>query len=86
MAGLTDTWHRATDGLLHDPRRAALAAVFALTVGVMLLALPASHSVWVNWVGTSVAVMGALALIVVGEHAWDRMLDSARAAGVVAAH
>ena len=77
---------KATDGLLHDPRRAALAAVFALTVGVMLLALPASHSVWVNWVGTSVAVMGALALIVVGEHAWDRMLDSARAAGVVAAH
>ena len=29
-------------------------------------------------------LVGALALIVAGERAWDHMLDNARAAGVVA--
>ncbi|WP_159234373.1 hypothetical protein [Mycolicibacterium vanbaalenii] len=65
-------------------RRAALAAVFVLMAGVMLAALPGIHSVWAYWAVSTVAIAGALVLIVAGESAWDRMLDNARAAGVVA--
>ncbi len=53
--------------------------------GVMLLTLPGTHlDVWASWMASSVALAGALTLIVVGERAWDQMLVSARAAGVVA--
>lgn len=69
-----------------DSRRAALAAVFALIVGATLLTLAGTHSMWANWGASSVLLVGALALIVAGERAWDHMLDNARAAGVVATH
>ncbi|MGZ8802713.1 MAG: hypothetical protein ACXWZL_08925 [Mycobacterium sp.] len=81
---MTDTWRRATDGMSRNSRRAALAAVFALTVGLLLLALPGTHAVWTYWAASAVALVGALVLIVVGERAWDHMLANARAAGVVA--
>ncbi len=84
MAAVTDTRRRATDGVSRDSRRAALAAVFALLVGATLLTLAGSHSVWAHWGASSVLLVGALALIVAGERAWDHMLDNARAAGVVA--
>lgn len=71
---------------MNDSRRAALASALALTAGVMLLAMPGTHSVWAYWIASSVALLGAFVLIVTGECAWDRMVDNARAAGVVAPH
>jgi hypothetical protein len=61
-----------------------LASIFALTLGVLLLALPGAHSMWAYWAASSIAIAGALALIVSGERAWDHLLTKARAAGVVA--
>lgn len=81
---MTDKRRWITDGIVRDSRRTALAAVFALTIGVMVLAMPGTQPMWTYWAASSVAVLGALALIVAGEQVWDRMLDSARAAGVVA--
>lgn len=83
---MTVTRHRASHQTSRDSLRAALAAVLALTAGAMLLSLAGNHSVWTYWAASAVAVAGALVLIVTGERAWDRMLDSARAAGVVAPH
>ncbi len=70
--------------MLRSSRRAALAVIFAVTVGVLLLALPGAHSAWAYWTASASALVGALALVVVGERIWDQMLASARAAGVVA--
>lgn len=81
---MTVTRHRVSHETSRDWLRAALAAVLALTAGAMLLSLAGSPSVWASWAASSVAVVGVLVLIVTGERAWDRMLDSARAAGVVA--
>lgn len=81
---MTDTRQRATDQTSGSSRRAALAAAFALTVGVLLLALPGTPSIWMYWAASAVAVGGALALIISGEKAWDHLLTNARAAGVVA--
>ena len=83
---MTATRHRASHHASRDSLRAALAAVLALTAGAMLLSLAGSHSVWAYWAASAVAGAGALVLIVTGERAWDRMVDSARAAGVVAPH
>lgn len=58
--------------------------MFALMSGVMLAALPGIHSVLAYWAVSAVAIAGAMVLIVAGESAWERMLDNARAAGVVA--
>jgi len=66
--------------------RVALMALLVVTAGAALLVSPVVHSLWVHW-GTSIAlVSGALTLLVTGENAWDRMLASAQAAGLVAPH
>lgn len=69
-----------------NTRRAALAAVFVLIAAVTVSALPGIHSAWAYWAASSVAVTGALVLILAGEHAWDRLLANARDASVVARH
>lgn len=69
-----------------DTKWPAAAAVLAVSAGIMFLALPGTYSVWVYWLASSVALLGALVLIVNAESAWDRMLVNARDAGVVAPH
>ncbi|NVN52114.1 hypothetical protein [Mycolicibacterium hippocampi] len=80
------TGRGAGGGVPRHSRHAALAAVFALAVGVVLLTLLGTHAVWAYWAASSVVVAGALTLIVTGERIWDHLLTNARAAGVVAPH
>ncbi|MCH9668428.1 MAG: hypothetical protein K0U78_20700 [Actinomycetia bacterium] len=84
MAGQRETPQRTSDRMLRSSRRTALAVIFVVTVGVLLLASPGVHSAWAYWTASAGALVGALALVVVGERIWDQMLASARAAGVVA--
>ena len=85
MATVFDSRRRGTNRIPRDLRRTALAAALAMMSGVMLLTLPGTHlEVWASWVASSVALAGALTLLVVGERAWAPVLVSARAAGVVA--
>lgn len=86
MAVMTLARRRAGNGVSPNSRCAALAAVFALTVGIVLLTLPGTHAVWAYWAASAVALSGALTLFVTGERVWDRLLTHARAAGVVAPH
>ncbi|MGB3352580.1 MAG: hypothetical protein WBB00_07380 [Mycobacterium sp.] len=80
------TGRGAGDGVPRNSRHAVLAAVFTLSVGVLLLTVLGAHAVWAYWAASTVAVAGALTLIVAGERIWDHMLTNARAAGVVAPH
>ncbi len=85
MTAVFDSRRRGTNRLPRDLRRTALAAALATMTGIMLLTLPGINlEVWASWVASSVALAGALTLVVAGERAWDQMLVSARAAGVVA--
>lgn len=61
-------------------------AVLALTgsLALMLLATPGTVPSAVYWLLSSIALITTLAVFVVGERAWDRMVTNARAAGVVA--
>jgi len=84
MAAVTATGQRATDAVSRDSRRAALAVVLAIIFGATILTLTGTHPLLAHWGASTVFLVGALVLIVVGERAWDHMLDNARAAGVVA--
>ena len=69
-----------------DRRRIALAAMLALA-GASLLVLLSDLQVgpaWVHWVGSLVAVAAALGVVIVAELSWDRAIDTAKSAGLVA--
>jgi hypothetical protein len=70
-----------------DRRRVALAAMLALA-GASSLVLLSDLQVgpaWVHWVGSLVAVAAALGVVVIAELSWDRAIDTAKSAGLVAA-
>ncbi|MGE2734748.1 hypothetical protein [Mycolicibacterium vaccae] len=50
----------------------------------MLVTSPAAVSPAVYWLVSGLALAGILAVLVIGEHSWERSVDSARAAGLVA--
>lgn len=69
-----------------DRRRIALAAMLALA-GASSLVLLSDFQVgpaWVHWVGSFVAVAAALGVVVIAELSWDRAVDTAKSAGLVA--
>ena len=76
---------QARNTAARDARRTWLTAVLAAlaSIGMMTLATPGTVSPVAYWVVSSIALATVLVVLVAGEHAWDEMLDSARAAGVV---
>ena len=56
---------------------------FAASLVMMLSITPASVSPVAYWAVSSVALATVLMVLVAGENAWDRMVASAQAAGVV---
>ncbi|CAN3130492.1 hypothetical protein ACNUDN_21420 [Mycobacterium sp. smrl_JER01] len=84
MAAIIEGPH-ARRSLADETRRTWLTALFALaaSLGVMLLATPGAVSPVAYWAVSSIALTTALVVFVAGGHAWDRMLVSARAAGLV---
>ncbi|AFM18877.1 hypothetical protein Mycch_4159 [Mycolicibacterium chubuense NBB4] len=68
-----------------DTRLLGCAAMLALSasLAVMLLATPGSVPAPAYWFASSVALAVALAVLVLGERSWDRMVASAQAAGLV---
>lgn len=78
---------QSRDTTAGETRQAWMTAVLALvaSLAMMLLATPGSVSPPAYWVVSSIALATVLIVFVAGENAWDRMVASARAAGVVAA-
>jgi uncharacterized membrane protein len=66
--------------------RAALAAMFALAAASSLVLLSDLRvgPAWVHWVGSLVAVASALGVVVIAELSWDRAINTAESAGLVA--
>ncbi|MCW2551987.1 MAG: hypothetical protein JWR78_1768 [Mycobacterium sp.] len=66
--------------------RAALAAMFALAAASSLALLSDLRvgPAWVHWVGSLVAVAAALGVVVIAELSWDRAINTAESAGLVA--
>ncbi|KWX65592.1 hypothetical protein [Mycobacterium sp. NAZ190054] len=66
--------------------RASVAAAFAVVAGLAmtLSASPGTFSPPVYWAVSSLGVAAVLVVFVAGECAWARMVENARAAGVVA--
>ena len=66
--------------------RAALAAMFALAVASSLVLLSDLQvgPAWVHWVGSLVAVAAALGVVVIAELSWERAINTAESAGLVA--
>ncbi len=66
--------------------RVALAAMFALAAAssLMLLSDLRVGPAWVHWVGSLVAVAAALGVVVIAELSWDRAINTAKSAGLVA--
>jgi hypothetical protein len=58
----------------------ALAAASSLVLLSDLQVGPA----WVHWVGSLVAVAAALGVVVIAELSWDRAINTAESAGLVA--
>jgi hypothetical protein len=81
MAHTTDVPRTADTGA-HRARWAAIAALVG-SVAILLLTTPDSVPAPAYWAVSSVALATALVVLVAGERAWDRMVASARAAGVV---
>ena len=69
-----------------DTRVLGCAAVLALpaSLAVMLMATPGSVSPLLYWTVSTVALLIALAVLVVGECAWENTVAKAQAAGLVA--
>jgi hypothetical protein len=66
--------------------RAALAAMFALAAASSLVLLSDFRvgPAWVHWAGSLVAVAAALGVVVIAELSWDRAINTAESAGLVA--
>ncbi|MCW2520367.1 MAG: hypothetical protein JWR46_2986 [Mycobacterium sp.] len=66
--------------------RVALAAMFALAAASSLVLLSDLQvgPAWVHWVGSLVAVAAALGVVVIAELSWDRAINTAESAGLVA--
>ncbi|MFA7513099.1 hypothetical protein NWT09_24190 [Mycolicibacterium sp. jd] len=84
MAGIID-YPQATDNAARETRLTWLTAVFAVVASfaMLLSATPGTVSPVAYWTVTSIALATVLIVFVAGECAWDRMVDRARAAGVV---
>jgi energy-coupling factor transporter transmembrane protein EcfT len=65
--------------------RAALVAMFALAAASLLVLLGDGRvgPTWVHWVGSLVAVVAALGVVVIADVGWHRALTSAKSAGLV---
>ena len=64
--------------------RWAVLLTLLTSLGMILVTSPAAVSPAVYWVVSGLALAGILAVLVIGEHSWERSVDSARAAGLVA--
>jgi hypothetical protein len=66
--------------------RAALAAMFALAAASSLVLLSDLRvgPAWVHWAGSLVAVAAALGVVIIAELSWDRAINTAESAGLVA--
>ncbi|MEH3138590.1 MAG: hypothetical protein PGN37_00070 [Mycobacterium kyogaense] len=69
-----------------DTRLLGYAAVLALpaSVALMLMATPGAVSPVLSWTVSTFALVIALAVLVVGECAWEDTVAKAQAAGLVA--
>jgi hypothetical protein len=72
--------------VISETGRSWLTAILAVaaSIAMMLAATPGSVSPLAYWVVSSIALATVLIVFVAGENAWDRWVDNARAAGVVA--
>lgn len=62
-----------------------MTAIVALvaSLAMMLSATPGSVSPLAYWVVSSIALVTALIVFAAGDHAWEQMVASAQAAGLV---
>jgi hypothetical protein len=69
-----------------DRRLTALGAVMALAVASSLALFSGLHAgpSWLHWIGSLVALAAALGIVVIAELTWQRALNAATAAGLVA--
>lgn len=70
-----------------DHGRIVVAAMLVLAAAssMVLLGDVRVGPAWVHWVGSLVAVVAALGVVVIGQLSWDRAIDTAKSAGLVAA-
>lgn len=69
-----------------DRRRSALTAILVLA-GMSSLVLLGDLRIgpsWVHWLGSLIAVVAALGVVVIVELSWDRAIDTAKSVGLVA--
>lgn len=85
MTGSTDASDlAAADTALRNRRR--LAAAAAVSAAVCLILLPVSEvgPAWADGVTSVAAVVTAMVVLLAAELGWDRMVDTAQSAGLVA--
>ncbi|OAN39435.1 hypothetical protein [Mycolicibacterium iranicum] len=84
MAGTLE-FPKTRNPLARETQRTWLTAALALaaSLAMMLVASPATVSPVAHWVVSSIALTTALVVFVAGLRAWDELVSSAQAAGVV---